>query len=141
MSDCKKCDHSEHGRDECEGVVGYDHLNGDHACACSGPVTAISLIRELVDSIEEYPEYVDSELLVTDQYGKEYVLQGTQIQGDVWLIVDNDATDDMAAHADADRFEKQLADIRKLCEVAEGQLAVVPTRALLEILNRKDEKE
>lgn len=141
MTNCKRCGHPEHERDECGVAIGYDHMNGDHECVCPGPATAISLIRELVDSIEEYPEYVDSPLLVTDQYGKEYVLQGSQISGDIWLIIDNDATEDMEAHHNTEFFGKQLADIRQLCEVAEHQLAVVPTRALLEILNRKDEKD
>lgn len=142
MTDCKVCGHPEHPSDGCPTTVGYDHLNGDHECPCSGPVTAIDLIQQLVDSIQEYPEYVDSPLLVTDQYGKEYTLTGTDIQGDLWLVIDNDATDDMAAHSAAEFFEKQLADIRALAmEGVKNPLRMGPQIAplLLEILNRRND--
>ena len=32
---CRGCDHAPH-EDECEEVVGYDHMNGDHECGCPG---------------------------------------------------------------------------------------------------------
>lgn len=31
---CPGCGHALHPSEECEVVVGYDHLNGDHECGC-----------------------------------------------------------------------------------------------------------
>jgi hypothetical protein len=39
VGDCPMCDHANHRQDECEVVVGYDHLNGNHECGCAGPDT------------------------------------------------------------------------------------------------------
>ena len=33
---CDMCPHPSHHPDDCEGIVGYDHLNGDHFCGCAG---------------------------------------------------------------------------------------------------------
>jgi len=33
---CLWCGHPPHDGEECGAVIGYDHLNGDHECACPG---------------------------------------------------------------------------------------------------------
>jgi hypothetical protein len=33
---CSQCGHPPHTEGECDAVVGYDHLNGDHECGCPG---------------------------------------------------------------------------------------------------------
>lgn len=33
---CDMCDHPTHDAEDCEGITGYDHLNGDHFCGCQG---------------------------------------------------------------------------------------------------------
>jgi hypothetical protein len=34
---CEMCQHAAHSGGDCEVIVGYDHMNGDHECGCPGP--------------------------------------------------------------------------------------------------------
>lgn len=67
-------------------------------------MTAGELIQQLQDSIDEYPEYEGTELRVTDQYGEEFRLTGTDLSGDLWLIVEeiHDRTGECACGARCD---------------------------------------
>ena len=40
---CSRCKHNAHDSTECDHIVGYDHLNGDHECGCTGPMRAPDL--------------------------------------------------------------------------------------------------
>lgn len=87
MTDCELCEHKHPVGEACQTIVGYDHLNGDHECGCTGPLRVIDLIAHLTDSIQQYPEYVEAVVRAQDEYGEKYLVTTTDISGDVWVII------------------------------------------------------
>lgn len=67
-------------------------------------LTASELIRHLQESIDEYPEYADTQLRGVNEYGEEFHIVSTDLSGDLWIIVDevHDRTGECACGARCD---------------------------------------
>lgn len=67
-------------------------------------LTASELIALLRQSIDEYPEYADTELRGVNEYGEEFYIVSTDLSGDLWIIVDEvvDRTGECACGAKCD---------------------------------------
>lgn len=67
-------------------------------------MTAGELIQQLQESIDEYPEYEGTGLRACDEYGEEFKVLGTDLSGDLWIIIEevHDRTGECACGARCD---------------------------------------
>lgn len=61
LANCVLCGHAVHGVTDCDEPIGYDHLNGDHECACPGVAPApLTLARWMHDHLYLGDESVET---------------------------------------------------------------------------------